>query len=132
MANRTTVEKYLEGIKHEISSEGGNTNYCFGAECRTGKSYSVRITITEDDDCGVQCGFPLVEPQGAAVDEVLSHLNRRLHENRAGVTVFVEDGCAIASTGTSGECLDEQLLSTKLTSVLETASQLDTFLSGKR
>ena len=128
--NESAVESFLAGVRHEAQCKNNCMEYLFSAECRGGKSYSVRIEVTADDDCGIQCEFPLSDSQKASVNaETLRNLNSRLHMNRTMVTVFVEDGCAIASTGTSGEIFNEKSLALRLASVLEAASQLDLCLA---
>ena len=132
--NIDVVKKYLLGIPNVETAESahsGNRIFTFGSQAPNGKAYNTKIEVTNDDDVSIQCGLVLDHAADIGrVERYASMLNTGSHQRGWGVTFLVEDGCVIASTGTSGEVFSQEEISKRLMLLLKSISEFDDRLNG--
>jgi hypothetical protein len=133
--NIDVVKKYLHGITNVEtveSARGDSSVFMFGSEAPNGKAYSTKIEVTNNDDVSIQCGLALDHAADIGrVERYASMLNTEFQQKGWGVTFLVEDGCLIASTGTSGEIFSQREISERLMKLLTCISKFDDGLDGE-
>ena len=135
--NMDSVKKFLVGIPNVEMSESVDDGtririFKFRRKGPNGKAYSTKIAVYKGDHVSIQCSFvPDPAVNIAHVGRYVSMLNTEFHQKGWRVTFLVEDGCVIASTGTSGEHFSQEEISKRLMLLLTSISQFDDGLAAE-